>query len=101
MDLRLNFVPKMNPQKLIDGYRSILKRIYDETAEREHQHAQGPGDDLGCTGRAAVDQDRRIHEPGERDRERDGAAAAPISAILPAQRIGEQHQDVEICNPCP
>jgi radical SAM superfamily enzyme YgiQ (UPF0313 family) len=32
MDLRLNFVPKMNPQKLIDGYRSILKRIYHPDA---------------------------------------------------------------------
>ena len=32
MDLRLNFVPKMNPQKLIDGYRSILRRIYEPNA---------------------------------------------------------------------
>jgi radical SAM superfamily enzyme YgiQ (UPF0313 family) len=35
MDLRLNFVPKMNPQKLIDGYRSILKRIYHPDAYYE------------------------------------------------------------------
>jgi radical SAM superfamily enzyme YgiQ (UPF0313 family) len=32
MDLRLNFVPKMNEQQLIDGYRSILKRIYHPDA---------------------------------------------------------------------
>jgi radical SAM superfamily enzyme YgiQ (UPF0313 family) len=35
MDLRLNFIPKMNPQKLIDGYRSILKRIYHPDAYYE------------------------------------------------------------------
>jgi radical SAM superfamily enzyme YgiQ (UPF0313 family) len=35
MDLRLNFIPKMNPQKLIDGYRSILRRIYEPNAYYE------------------------------------------------------------------
>jgi hypothetical protein len=25
----LNFIPKMDPRKLIEGYQSILKRIYD------------------------------------------------------------------------
>src|SRR6266568_4824184 len=28
-------------------------------------------------------------------------ASSPIGAIVPIQRTGEQHQDVEICNPCP
>jgi radical SAM superfamily enzyme YgiQ (UPF0313 family) len=32
MDLRLNFIPKMNPQQLVDGYRSILRRIYNPDA---------------------------------------------------------------------
>jgi radical SAM superfamily enzyme YgiQ (UPF0313 family) len=32
METRLNFVPKMDPQLLIDGYRSILKRIYERDA---------------------------------------------------------------------
>src|SRR5581483_8772517 len=32
MDLRLNFIPKMDPKKLIDGYRSILARIYHPDA---------------------------------------------------------------------
>jgi radical SAM superfamily enzyme YgiQ (UPF0313 family) len=32
MDMRLNFIPKMNPQKLIDGYQSILRRIYHPNA---------------------------------------------------------------------
>ncbi len=27
-DLRLNFKPRMDPQQLLDGYRSILRRIY-------------------------------------------------------------------------
>src|ERR1700674_1129366 len=27
-DLRLNFKPRMDPQRLVDGYRSILQRIY-------------------------------------------------------------------------
>jgi radical SAM superfamily enzyme YgiQ (UPF0313 family) len=27
-DLSLNFIPKMNPQRLVEGYRSILQRIY-------------------------------------------------------------------------
>ncbi|HWP85472.1 MAG TPA: DUF4070 domain-containing protein [Terriglobia bacterium] len=35
MDLRLNFIPKMNPQKLIEGYRSILRRIYEPNAYYE------------------------------------------------------------------
>ena len=32
MDLRLNFIPKMNPQRLVEGYRSILERIYQPDA---------------------------------------------------------------------
>ena len=32
MDLHLNFVPKMNPQRLIQGYRDILNRIYTPDA---------------------------------------------------------------------
>lgn len=32
MDLRLNFVPKMNSERLIQGYRSILERIYSAEA---------------------------------------------------------------------
>ncbi|HVP52338.1 MAG TPA: radical SAM protein [Terriglobales bacterium] len=32
METRLNFIPKMDPQRLIDGYRSILKRIYERDA---------------------------------------------------------------------
>lgn len=32
MEIRLNFVPKMDPERLIEGYRSILKRIYDRDA---------------------------------------------------------------------
>ena len=28
MNLALNYIPKMNPEKLVEGYRSILKRIY-------------------------------------------------------------------------
>lgn len=28
LDFRLNFVPRMDPQRLLDGYRSILQRIY-------------------------------------------------------------------------
>ncbi len=35
MDLRLNFIPKMNAQKLIDGYRDILRRIYTPEAYYE------------------------------------------------------------------
>jgi radical SAM superfamily enzyme YgiQ (UPF0313 family) len=29
MNCQLNFVPKMDPQRLAEGYRSILQRIYD------------------------------------------------------------------------
>ena len=32
MECRLNFVPKMDPQRLVEGYRSILRRIYDPDA---------------------------------------------------------------------
>jgi radical SAM superfamily enzyme YgiQ (UPF0313 family) len=32
MDLSLNFIPKMNPQRLVEGYRSILERIYQPAA---------------------------------------------------------------------
>ena len=28
LDCRLNFIPSMDPQRLVDGYRSILQRIY-------------------------------------------------------------------------
>ncbi|MBI4463861.1 MAG: DUF4070 domain-containing protein, partial [Acidobacteria bacterium] len=35
MDLSLNFIPKMDPQRLIEGYRSILKRIYHPDAYYE------------------------------------------------------------------
>jgi radical SAM superfamily enzyme YgiQ (UPF0313 family) len=28
LDFRLNFVPRMDPQRLLEGYRSILQRIY-------------------------------------------------------------------------
>ncbi len=31
----LNFVPKMDPQRLVEGYRSILKRIYNQDAYYE------------------------------------------------------------------
>src|SRR5579864_9698024 len=29
-DCNLNFIPKMDPRRLVEGYRSILKRIYDQ-----------------------------------------------------------------------
>jgi radical SAM superfamily enzyme YgiQ (UPF0313 family) len=32
MDLQLNFIPKMDAQRLINGYQSILKRIYERDA---------------------------------------------------------------------
>jgi len=32
MDLSLNFIPKMNAQRLVEGYRSILERIYHPEA---------------------------------------------------------------------
>jgi len=32
MNLALNFIPKMNPQRLVEGYRSILQRIYQPDA---------------------------------------------------------------------
>jgi len=32
MDLSLNFIPKMNAQRLVEGYRSILERIYHPDA---------------------------------------------------------------------
>ena len=32
MECRLNFIPKMNPQRLVEGYQSILKRIYSPDA---------------------------------------------------------------------
>jgi radical SAM superfamily enzyme YgiQ (UPF0313 family) len=32
MDFRLNFVPKMNAERLVEGYRSILQRIYGAEA---------------------------------------------------------------------
>jgi len=35
MDLHLNFIPKMNPQRLVEGYRSILQRIYEPEAYYE------------------------------------------------------------------
>ena len=35
MDLRLNFIPKMNAQRLVDGYRSILQQIYHPDAYYE------------------------------------------------------------------
>ncbi len=35
MDCRLNFVPNMNPQRLVEGYRSILQRIYHPDAYYE------------------------------------------------------------------
>jgi radical SAM superfamily enzyme YgiQ (UPF0313 family) len=35
MDLRLNFVPRMNRQQLLAGYRSILQRIYHPEAYYE------------------------------------------------------------------
>ena len=28
LDCRLNYIPRMDPQRLLDGYRSILQRIY-------------------------------------------------------------------------
>ncbi len=45
MDLRLNFIPKMNGQLLVEGYRSILRRIYHPDAyyERVRRYlAQSP-----------------------------------------------------------
>ncbi len=35
MDLHLNFIPRMNPQRLVEGYRSILQRIYQPEAYYE------------------------------------------------------------------
>ncbi len=35
METMLNFVPKMDPKRLVDGYRSILRRIYDADAYYE------------------------------------------------------------------
>ena len=35
MDCRLNFIPKMNPQRLVEGYKSILERIYQPDAYYE------------------------------------------------------------------
>ena len=35
MDLNLNFIPKMNAQRLIEGYRDILRRIYTPDAYYE------------------------------------------------------------------
>jgi radical SAM superfamily enzyme YgiQ (UPF0313 family) len=35
MELALNFMPKMDPKRLVEGYRSILKRIYDYDAYYE------------------------------------------------------------------
>lgn len=35
MDVRLNFIPKMNPQRLVEGYKSILQRIYHPDAYYE------------------------------------------------------------------
>ncbi len=35
MECRLNFVPKMDPQRLVEGYRSILRRIYEPDAYYE------------------------------------------------------------------
>ena len=35
MDLSLNFIPKMNPQRLLEGYQSILRRIYHPDAYYE------------------------------------------------------------------
>lgn len=35
MDLRLNFIPKMNAQRLVQGYRDILNRIYTPDAYYE------------------------------------------------------------------
>jgi radical SAM superfamily enzyme YgiQ (UPF0313 family) len=35
MDLRLNFIPKMNPQRLVQGYQEILRRIYAPEAYYE------------------------------------------------------------------
>jgi radical SAM superfamily enzyme YgiQ (UPF0313 family) len=32
MDFRLNFIPTMNPERLVEGYRSILERIYGAEA---------------------------------------------------------------------
>ena len=31
-DFSLNFIPKMNPQKLVEGYRSVVGAIYDPAA---------------------------------------------------------------------
>jgi radical SAM superfamily enzyme YgiQ (UPF0313 family) len=35
MDCHLSFIPKMDPQRLIEGYRSILRRIYQPQAYYE------------------------------------------------------------------
>src|SRR2546425_693279 len=35
MDLRLNFIPRMNAERLVEGYRSILRRIYHPDAYYE------------------------------------------------------------------
>lgn len=35
MECRLNFIPKMDPQRLVEGYRSILQRIYHPEAYYE------------------------------------------------------------------
>jgi radical SAM superfamily enzyme YgiQ (UPF0313 family) len=35
MDCTLNFIPRMDPQRLLEGYRSILRRIYQPDAYYE------------------------------------------------------------------
>jgi hypothetical protein len=35
MDIRLNFIPRMNAQALVEGYRDILRRIYTPSAYYE------------------------------------------------------------------
>ena len=67
MECRLNFLPKMDPQKLVDGYRSILQRIYQPDAYYERirrflaeyrpaYHARRSFSDYVALGRSVVKQ---------------------------------------------
>src|SRR6266568_7539806 len=64
-------------------------------ADRRLRYACAPIDDCATLARRSTTAlrlraDRRLRY-----------ASSPIGAIVPIQRTGEQHRDVEICNPCP
>ena len=52
-DFSMNFIPKMNPQALADGYRKILATIYSprEYYQTGYRIPRGPMNRCGCTGR--------------------------------------------------